>query len=139
MIKEICVDCSVTISNPGKAEYRGMDLETGKILFDYKFPTFVSNNIAEWVAIVHAINYCKSNNLNDVKIYSDSKIAIKWVRIKKHKSKINKKYPKLFTPQLEKLMNYVNDFLKNNDYNSQIIWWNKRTQGREIPADYGRK
>ena len=70
MINEsISVDCSVTGGNPGKGEYRGVDTGTGEVLFEFKFPTKVSNNVAEFLAIVEGINYLKSNNLNSKIIY----------------------------------------------------------------------
>lgn len=139
MIKKIAVDCSVTGGNPGNAEYRGVDADTGKILFEYKFPSKFTNNLAEWVAIAHAIKYCNDNGLYKTIIYSDSKYAISWIKEKRHKSKFKTDWPQLYTEKADKIINYVNDYIKSAKYKNPIIWWNKKKHGKEIKADYGRK
>ena len=81
--KGICVDAG-TIGNPGLCFYRGLDLETGKLLFEADVG-MATNNIAEFLACIHAIHYLKKNKLN-LDIYTDSLTAIAWVRKKKIKS-----------------------------------------------------
>ena len=85
-VRGICVDGG-TEGNPGPCFYRGVDLETGKKLF-YKHLGKGTNNIAEFLGIVHAIHYCEKNNI-EPNIWSDSMTAIAWVRNKKHKSTFN--------------------------------------------------
>ncbi len=71
-IKGISVDGG-TEGNPGPCFYQGVDIETGEQLF-YEHLGEGTNNIAEFLGAVHAIHYCKKNNL-DTKIWSDSKTS----------------------------------------------------------------
>lgn len=135
----ICVDASVTDGNPGIAEYRGLNLETNEVLFEFKFKTRTSNNIAEWVAIVNAIQFAKDNGLKNVTIYSDSQTALSWVRKRRHKSKIEFDYPQFFSEEIKKILEYNNSYLQNNSHNFNILFWDKKKFKKEIPADYNRK
>ncbi|MEK6879071.1 MAG: reverse transcriptase-like protein, partial [Nanoarchaeota archaeon] len=103
---------SVTGGNPGKGEYRGVNTETGEVLFEYQFPTKVSNNVAEFLAIVDGIKYLRDNNLKLRIIYSDSKIAINWVTwYGYHRSNMDKHYPELYTSDLDALLKNANKFI----------------------------
>ena len=124
-IKGICVDAG-TEGNPGPCFYRGLDLETGKILFEKQLG-LGTNNIAEFLAVCHAIHYVNKHKLN-TDIYSDSVTAIAWVRNKQHKS--------TFDGEVSKRLNKACEFLKNN--NIIIKKWLTKEWG-EIPADFGRK
>jgi ribonuclease HI len=123
--KGICVDGG-TEGNPGPCFYRGVDLETGQIIFEEKLGPG-TNNIAEFLAICHAIHYCEKNNIEPV-IWSDSVTAIAWVRDKKHKS--------TFDGEVTKRMNKACEFLIGK--NIKINKWLTKEWG-EIPADFGRK
>ena len=61
--------------NPGKMEYRGIDLATGAQVFHYG-PVFGTNNIGEFLAIVHALALMEQKGMRKT-IYSDSFTAIK--------------------------------------------------------------
>jgi ribonuclease HI len=121
----ICVDGG-TEGNPGPCFYRGVDLETGQIIFEEKLGPG-TNNIAEFLAICHAIHYCEKNNIEPI-IWSDSVTAIAWVRDKKHKS--------TFDGEVNKRLNKACEFLI--DKNIKINKWLTKEWG-EIPADFGRK
>ncbi len=123
--KGICVDGG-TEGNPGPCFYRGVDLETGKIIFEQKLG-LGTNNIAEFLAICHAIHYCEKNNL-EPNIWSDSVTAIAWVRDKRHKS--------TFNGDINHRMDKACEFIKNK--NIKINKWVTKEWG-EIPADFGRK
>jgi ribonuclease HI len=123
--KGICVDGG-TEGNPGPCFYRGVDLETGQIIFEEKLGPG-TNNIAEFLAICHAIHYCEKNNIEPI-IWSDSVTAIAWVRDKKHKS--------TFDGEVTKRLNKACEFLI--DKNIKINKWLTKVWG-EIPADFGRK
>ena len=69
-MESIAVDGACN-TRTGAAEYRGVDLKTGKELFKIGPFENGTNNIAEFVAIVHALAYCKKHNLR-LPIYSDS-------------------------------------------------------------------
>jgi len=83
-IRGICVDGG-TEGNPGPCFYRGVDLETGEILFEEHLG-IGTNNVAEFLGAVHAIHYIRKNKIKDMPVYSDSVTAIAWVRNKQHKS-----------------------------------------------------
>ena len=59
--------------NPGVMEYRGVYIKTGKTLFHYKHSKG-TNNIGEFLAIVHALALCKQKGWQ-VPIFSDSRNA----------------------------------------------------------------
>ena len=83
----ISVDAASS-GNPGVMEYRGVDTQTEKQLFlqgPFKQGT---NNIGEFLALVHGLAYLKKNNSDRI-IYSDSRIAIGWVKKKKCNTKLS--------------------------------------------------
>ena len=129
----ICVDASC-IENPGKMEYRGVDLKTGKVIFEMKYEE-ATNNIGEFLAIVHALALYKRNGTALKIVYSDSLNAISWVKQKRCKTKleINDKN-KLVFEHIERAQVWLN----NNSYDTKVLKWDTAAWG-EIPADYGRK
>lgn len=65
--------------NPGPMEYRGIDLQTGYTVFHFG-PVHGTNNIGEFLGIVHALALIQQKGLTDKVIYSDSYNAILWVK-----------------------------------------------------------
>jgi ribonuclease HI len=133
ILDSICVDAS-TISNPGPTEYRGVDTKTKKVIFELKLGE-ATNNIGEFLAIVHALALYKKKGEELKIIYSDSLNAISWVRQKKCKTKYEK------TDTNEKVFDLIQravTWLQNNHYDTKILKWNTGAWG-QIPADYGRK
>jgi ribonuclease HI len=133
IIDSICVDASC-IGNPGDVEYRGIYTATGEVLFHKSPMSNGTNNIGEFLAIVHGLAYLKKQNQN-IPIYSDSETAIIWVKKKKVKTtlKQDSSNQEIFT-----LLNRALEWLKNNDYSNPVLKWNTASWG-EIPADFGRK
>lgn len=128
----IAVDAACS-GNPGVMEYQGVYTRDGRQLFHQKF-MLGTNNIGEFLALVHGISYLQKNNLN-LPIYSDSKIAIGWVMKKECKSKLPES-PK--TKDLYELVRRAENWLKNNAIKVPILKWDTKNWG-EIPADFGRK
>ena len=129
----IAVDAASS-GNPGKMEYRGVDTQTGKQLF-HKGPFAEgTNNIGEFLALVHGLAYLKNKNSNRI-IYSDSKIAIGWVKSKKCKTKLQ---PNRKNQALMELVTRAENWLKTNTFSTKILKWETAAWG-EIPADFGRK
>ncbi len=118
----------------GIAEYKGVDTETKKVIFKSKPYHDGTNNIVEFLAIVHALSYCKKNNIL-LPIYSDSKIAINWVKTKQEKTnhKRSEKNKELFL-----LMERAVNWLTQNTYPNKLLKWETKAWG-ENPADFGRK
>lgn len=117
-----------TEGNPGNCFYRAVDLDTGEILFEETLG-MGTNNIAEFLAIVHAIHYCRKHKIN-LPIYSDSRTAMAWVR-KKHANTS-------FTGEVNKRLDKACDYLNKINNTLEIVKWETKVWG-EIPADFGRK
>ncbi len=129
----ISVDAASS-GNPGKMEYRGVDTKTKKQLFIQGPFEEGTNNIGEFLAIVHGLALLKKNNSDRI-IYTDSRTAISWVKKKTCNTKLerNTKNKALF-----ELVDRAVHWLKNNSYSTVIVKWETKAWG-EIPADFGRK
>jgi len=84
ILVSICVDAS-TIENPGVTKYCGVDTKTGQVLFQHKYNE-ATNNIGEFLAIVHALALYRKQGKELKIIYSDSANAISWIKQKKCKT-----------------------------------------------------
>ncbi|MEP2279417.1 ribonuclease H family protein [Maribacter sp.] len=129
----ISVDAASS-GNPGVMEYQGVDTKTGKKLFKQgPFPQG-TNNIGEFLALVHGLAFLKERNSDRI-IYTDSRTAMSWVRKKKCNTKLtaSTKNKNLF-----ELVARAEDWLKKNKYTTVIVKWETKAWG-EIPADFGRK
>ncbi|MFZ4929770.1 viroplasmin family protein [Chryseobacterium sp. Mn2064] len=118
----------------GIVEYQGVDTKTKKVLFKQGPFEGGTNNIGEFLAIVHGLAYCKKKNIN-IPIYSDSKNAMSWVKNKKVRTsqEKNDKNTELFD-----LIDRAVKWLENNEYSNKILKWETKAWG-ENPADFGRK
>ncbi|MEL0651886.1 ribonuclease H family protein [Algibacter sp. TI.3.09] len=129
----ISVDAASS-GNPGIMEYRGVDTKTKRQLFiQGPFPEG-TNNLGEFLALVHGLAILKKNN-SDLLLYTDSRTAMSWVRKKICNTKLerNEKNKPVFD-----LVDRALDWLKNNSYKTVIVKWETKAWG-EIPADFGRK
>lgn len=115
-------------------EYRGVDTETGKEIFHQGPFEEGTQNVGEFLAIVHALALLKKQQ-GDLPVYSDSRNAIGWVKDKEHNSSLVKttKNEKLF-----ELLDRAVKWLQENTYNNSVLKWETRAWG-ENPADFGRK
>ena len=129
----ISVDAASS-GNPGKMEYRGVDTKSKKQLFIQGPFEEGTNNIGEFLAIVHGLAFLKKINSDKI-IYTDSRTAISWVKKKNCNTKLepNEKNSALF-----ELIDRAIIWLKNNTYKTPIVKWETKAWG-EIPADFGRK
>lgn len=128
----LAVDAACS-GNPGPMEYRGVHIASQQEIFHFG-PMKGTNNIGEFLAIVHGLALLKQKGF-DMPIYSDSKIAIDWVRQKVCKTKLTR------TPETEELFRLIKraeKWLKENKYTTRILKWETKQWG-EIPADFGRK
>jgi ribonuclease HI len=120
--------------NPGPLEYRCVHTRTGKQLFTQGPFENGTNNIGEFLAIVHALALFKQKGIA-LPIYSDSENAIGWVKEKKCKTKLP---PDERNAPLFELVARAEQWLAGNEYTNQILKWETEAWG-EIPADFGRK
>lgn len=134
ILESLSVDAACS-GNPGKMEYRGVDTRTGEEIFKQGPFELGTNNIGEFLAIVHALALLNKHGHALMPIYTDSKTALAWVR-KKHPNTKLAEHPK--NEILFQLMQRAVDWLKSNNYKNPIIKWETESWG-EIPADFGRK
>lgn len=140
----LAVDAACS-GNPGPMEYRGVLLHSDtpddvstfravKDVFHYG-PVHGTNNIGEFLAIVHALALMKQKDIT-MPIFSDSMTAQTWVRNRKCKTTLAR------TPETEELLGLVvraETWLKDNQpLLAPVIKWDTDRYG-EIPADFGRK
>ena len=132
-LNSISVDAASS-GNPGVMEYQGVDTNTKEILFKMGPFNNATNNIGEFLALVHGIAVLEKKSEKKI-IYSDSITAMSWVR-KKHcqtKLKRNEENEEVFV-----LVERAITWLKENNYSIIIKKWDTKNWG-EIPADFGRK
>lgn len=132
-LKGWAVDASCQ-GNPGTMEYRGVDLMSGKELFRVGPFRKSTNNIGEFLAIVHALALMESIGEQHT-IYTDSVTGMAWVRNRKVKTQLKRE------PVNEKsfqMMERALSWLNTHTYSSRILKWQTEVWG-EVPADFGRK
>lgn len=132
----IAVDgaCSV---NPGPMEYRAVRVSTGEELFHIgdKAPLWGTNNIAEFLALIHIAALLKKNGDTTTPIYTDSKNALAWLRRGASRTTLARE-PR--TEATLELLRRADAWLAANKIANPILKWNTDKWG-EIPADFGRK
>jgi len=132
-LESLSVDAACS-GNPGVMEYRGVYSKTGEEIFRQGPFKEGTNNIGEFLALVHGLAFLKQKN-SPLPLYTDSVTAIAWVRSKKAKTKLekNEKNAVLFD-----LIARAEIWLQKNKYTTSIQKWETSVWG-EIPADFGRK
>lgn len=132
-LNSISVDAASS-GNPGVMEYRGVDTQTKALLF-HKGPfQKATNNIGEFLALVHGLALLK-NQESQVMLYTDSVTAMSWVSKKKCNTKLkrSKENQAVFV-----LIDRAEQWLQNNTFTTKVVKWDTKSWG-EIPADFGRK
>ena len=132
VLDALAVDAACS-GNPGVMEYQGVYIPTRTQVFHYRAEKG-TNNIGEFLAIVHGLSYLKKHRLDQI-IYSDSANAISWVRQKQCKSKLPLDAS---TAPLWDFIHRAEAWLRTNSYTTEIRKWDTEHWG-EIPADFGRK
>ena len=133
ILESLAVDAACS-GNPGNMEYRGVFTETSQQIFHVGPMAQGTNNIGEFLALVHGLAYFKKIDCK-MPIYTDSHNAIVWVQQKKCKTKLER------TAVNEPIFNLIEraeKWLRENTYSTKIIKWETSVWG-EIPADFGRK
>ncbi|QQK75535.1 viroplasmin family protein [Salicibibacter cibarius] len=133
-IKEsISVDVG-TRGNPGPVEYRGVYTKDGSILFERKPFSKGTNNMGEFLAIVHALDWQAKQEM-ERPIYSDSQTAITWVENKKAKPTLPRDKT---TKEIWDAIDWAEKWLQTHKISVPIKKWDTQAWG-EIKADYERK
>ncbi|MCQ2288985.1 MAG: ribonuclease H family protein [Muribaculaceae bacterium] len=121
--------------NPGLMEYRGVDVMTGAEIFHQGPYPDGTNNIGEFLALVHALAFFAQRNRPQTVIYSDSRTAMAWVRNRKCNSKLERTER---NAHLFELVARAEHWLNTHTPINRIVKWDTKQWG-EIPADFGRK
>ena len=116
-------------------EYQGLLYKTNTFIFHAGPYANGTNNVGEFLAIVHALGYCKKHGLDTMPIYSDSRNAIGWVKAKKCKTNLEESTK---TKHIHDLIRRAEHWLETNVYKNKILKWETEAWG-ENPADFGRK
>lgn len=130
----ISVDAACS-GNPGLMEYRGVQTADKTEIFHYGPARDGTNNIGEFLALVHALALLQKRNEHTTPIYSDSKTAIAWVKRKKANTQLK---PSRHNAELFDMIRRAEKWLKENTWKNPILKWETEIWG-EIPADFGRK
>ena len=133
-LESISVDAACS-GNPGKMEYRGVLTHNKKQIFIMGPFKKGTNNIGEFLALVHGIALLKNKNKEDIPIYSDSRIAMSWIKQKRCKTNM---HFDASNKDLLELIKRAENWLKENTFKNPILKWETKAWG-EIPADLGRK
>lgn len=129
----ICVDAACE-GNPGRLEYRGIEMASGEVIFHKQF-LLGTSNIGEFLAIVHALAWLAERRRHTTTVYTDSKIALKWVQRKVSHSRLVQNAD---TTLIYTLLHRAESWLHNHAVTNPIVKWSTAQWG-EIPADFGRK
>ena len=130
----IAVDAACQ-GNPGQMEYRGVNPHTGELIFHVGPYPNGTNNIGEFLAIVHALALLQKKHLKQAAIYSDSATAISWVRRRRANTKLHFDRS---NEDVRDLLERATHWLSEHSFTNPIIKWDTEKWG-EIPADFGRK
>ncbi len=132
-IESLAVDAACS-GNPGPMEYRGVYVRTGQEIFRVGPLQGGTNNIGEFLAIVHGLALQEKKGTR-LPIYSDSVNAQIWVRqgICKTKLEETDENAKIFD-----LIRRAETWLRTHTFRLPIYKWETKQWG-EIPADFGRK
>lgn len=130
----IAVDAACA-GNPGVLEYRGVEVGTGREIFHQGPFPHGTNNIGEYLALVHALALCAQKGDTSRRIYTDSVTALAWLRARHSRTSLT------VTPENAPLMNLVaraDRWLATHTPVNPVAKWETEKWG-EIPADFGRK
>ena len=134
ILPSICVDAACSGAT-GKLEYRGVYTETGDEIFRFgPFPDG-TNNVGEFLAIVHALTWLSKHG-KQLPIYSDSENGISWVYTGECRTKL--KHTARNAPLFVMIRSAENWLAENELDDDAVLKWDTELWG-ENPADFGRK
>ncbi|MCH5239265.1 MAG: ribonuclease H family protein [Muribaculaceae bacterium] len=120
--------------NPGIMEYRGVEIKTGQVIFQMGPFDDATNNIGEYLALVHAMALMTQKGEYH-NIYTDSKTALSWYRRRKINTTLQ---PTTRNRRVFELLARASMWVNTHEFPKRVIKWDTDRWG-EIPADYGRK
>lgn len=133
ILDALAVDAACS-GNPGPMEYRGVFVRTGQQIFKVGPLEGGTNNIGEFLAIVHGLALQEQQGTR-FPLYSDSVNAQLWVRQGKCKTKLE---PNEVNAPIFEMIARAEHWLATHAFRLPIYKWETKQWG-EIPADFGRK
>lgn len=130
----IAVDAACS-RNPGPVEYRGVMVGTGQQVFKVGPLEGGTNNIGEFLAIIHAAALFARSGDTTTPIYSDSRTALSWIRRRGSKTTLTLNES---NRQLFEILQRADRWIATHTIPNPILKWETERWG-EIPADFGRK
>lgn len=121
--------------NPGPVEYQGVWVRTGERIFKVGPLAGGTNNLGEFLALVHGLALLKAQGRPLVPIYTDSRTARSWVKRGSPKTTLVRSAE---NAELFNLVDRAVAWLASNLITNPILTWDTPKWG-EIPADFGRK
>lgn len=122
--------------NPGPVEYRGVRVGTGEELFRVGPLNGGTNNIGEYLALVHALALLDRQGDRTTPVYADSRTSLAWLRRHGHASTL-KRTP--FNSEIFNLLERADRWVQSHlNIPNKVLKWDTERWG-EIPADFGRK
>lgn len=121
--------------NPGPMEYRCVRVGTGEEVFRMGPLADGTNNIGEYLALVHALALLDKQGDHLTPIYTDSRTALSWLRHRGHKSKLTRTAS---NARIFELLARADAWVQTHEILNPVLKWDTDNWG-EIPADFGRK
>lgn len=133
-LNAIAVDAACNKNPGGMVEYQGVVVGTGERLFHVGPLPGGTNNIGEYIGIVHALAYLAQRGDATTPVYTDSQTALSWVRHRHNRSTVQ------LPPdsELKRLLDRADMWIATHTWLNPIYKWETAIWG-EIPADFGRK
>ena len=130
----IAVDAACS-GNPGPVEYRGVRVYDGVELFHVGPLQGGTNNIGEYLALIHVLALLKKHGDGTTPIYSDSRTAQAWLRNHHSNTKLA---PTQQNARIRELLDRADAWISTNLPTKPVLKWDTDHWG-EIPADFYRK
>lgn len=130
----IAVDAACS-GSPGIMEYQGVWTQDKAAIFHRGPFQYSTNNIGEFLALVHGLSWLQREGLSDVPIYSDSRTALSWLRNKKVKTTLDRRDINRDSFQM---LDRAEKWAQTHSWTNPVLKWATASWG-EIPADFGRK
>jgi ribonuclease HI len=145
ILPSIAVDAACS-GSPGRLEYRGVYTDSGEEIFRVgPFPDG-TNNVGEFLAIVHALTWLQKHQRStphsgsvdgkQLPVYSDSENGIAWVYTGECRTSL--KHTPRNAPLFAIIRSAENWLAENELRDDAVLKWETGLWG-EIPADFGRK
>jgi ribonuclease HI len=128
-----CVDAACS-GSPGRLEYRGVETASGREIFRQGPFANGTNNVGEFLAIVHALAWFQQNGIA-APLYTDSETALAWLKARKCKTELIRDESN--APLFERIAR-AEAWLAANEVKTPVLKWDTQAWG-EIPADFNRK